>query len=154
MKKAIILLLAFILLPASAVYSQTKVKNGATQNVSPKPNAPIKSSAAYAEILLLKTEREAGLEELLLDYTEEFPKVKQIRFELSLIQKETDKLLAVNTAEAGKLSLALGKMLVRKIELESDLWSLKIQYNDDQADVKRAKRKIEIYERAIKEILP
>ena len=155
MNKNIVFLLIFILLPASFSHSQTSVKNGSTQSISAKPGAQtIKSSPAYAELLLRKTERAAELEELLLDYTEEFPRVKQIRFELNLIQKEMDKVSAVNVAEAGKLSLALGKLLVRKIELEVDLWNLKIQYNDDQADVKRAKRKIEIYDKAVKEILP
>lgn len=148
-----ILLLILVLFPAVFCRSQTSVKNGAAQNASPKPNAPVKTTPAYAEILLRRTEREAELEEFLLDYKEEFPKVKELRFELSLLQKEMDKLFAVNAAESGKLTLALGKLLVRKIELEIDSWNLRRQYNDDHPEVKRARRKIEIYERAIKEIL-
>jgi len=150
--RKIILLLIFVLLPASFLHSQTTVKNGAVQNAA-KPNAAVKTSAAFAEILLRRTERESELEELLLDYKEEFPKVKELRFEIGLLQKAMDKLLAVNAAESGKLTLALGKLMVRKIELEVDLWNLRQQYNDDYPEVKRAKRKIEIYERAIKEIL-
>jgi len=65
-----------------------------------------------------------------------------------------NRILAVNSAESGKLTLALGKLIVRKIELETDLWNLRRQYNDDHTEVKRAKRKAEVYERAIKEILP
>ena len=114
----------------------------------------VKFSPAYAEILLRRTERESELEEFLLDYKEEFPKVKELRFELSLLQKETDKILAVNASETAKLSLALGKLIVRKVELEIDLWNLRRQYTDDHAEVGRAKRKIEVYEKAIKEILP
>jgi len=116
--------------------------------------AEAKVSPAYAEILLRKTERESELEEFLIDYTEEFPKVKEIKFELSLLQQETDKILAVKASETAKLSLALGKLMVRKIELETDLWNLRRQYKDEHAEVRRAKRKIEIYEKAIKEILP
>jgi len=153
MKKRIILLLIFVLLPASFSRSQPNVKSGAAQNNAAKPHAQVKATAAFAEILLRRTERESELEEFLLDYTEEFPKVKEIRFELGLIQKEIDKISAVNASESGKLTLALGKLIVRKIEIETDLWNLRRQYNDDHPEVKRARRKMEVYERAIKEIL-
>jgi hypothetical protein len=126
-----------------------------------KPSAPasapaggaVKSTAAYAEVLLRKTERESELEEFLLDYTEEFPKVKEIKFELGLLQKELDKITAVNASDSGKLTLALGKLIVRKTEIETDLWNLRRQHADDHPEVKRARRKAEVYERAIKEIL-
>jgi uncharacterized protein involved in exopolysaccharide biosynthesis len=135
-------------------FAQTdgKIKTG---RIVPKQMASaVKSSPAYAELLLRKTERESELEEFLLDYTEEFPMVKEIRFELGVIQKELDKILAVNASESGKLTLALGKLMVRKVEIETDSWNLRRQYNDDHPEVKRAKRKAEVYERAIKEILP
>lgn len=114
----------------------------------------VQSSPAFAEILLRKTEREAQLEEFLLDYTDEFPKVKELRFELELLQKQLEKVSSVGSSDAPKLSLALGKLLVRKTELEVDFWNLLKQYNADHPEVKRAKRKIEVYEKAIKEILP
>jgi hypothetical protein len=42
---------------------------------------------------------------------------------------------------------------VRKVELQSDLWSLQQQFGEAHPEVKRAKRKVEIFERAIIEIL-
>lgn len=155
MNKKIILLVTLVLLPVPFLHSQTNARNGAAQNNAAKPNSQmIKSSPAYAELLLRKTERESELEEFLIDYTEEFPKVKEIRFEIGLLQKEMDKITAVNASESGKLTLALGKLIVRKTELETDLWNLRRQYPDDHPEVKRARRKIEVYEKAIKEILP
>lgn len=154
MKGKTFFFLILILLPAVFCRAQTNIKNGSARNAEPQPNKQVKLTPAYAEILLRKTERESELEEFLLDYTEEFPKVKEIRFELGLIRKEFDKILAVNASEAGKLTLALGKLIVRKIEIETDLWNLRRQYNDDHPEAKRAKRKAEVYERAIKEILP
>jgi uncharacterized protein involved in exopolysaccharide biosynthesis len=124
-------------------------KSAVTQAVS-----AAKSSPAYAELLLRRAERESALEEFLIDYTEEFPKVKEIKHELVLIQKELDKIITVSAAEAGKLTLALGKLMVRKIEIETDLWNLQRQYNNDHPEVKRAKRKVEVFDRAIKEIIP
>ena len=135
-------------------FSQTINKNKTVLASSNQAAQTVKSSPAYAEVLLRKTERESELEEFMLDYTEEFPKVKEIKFELGLINKEMDKILAVKTSESGKLTLALGKLIVRKIELETDLWNLRRQYNGDHPEVKRAKRKVEVFEEAIKEILP
>ncbi len=133
--------------------AQTPPGSVTKKPASPQAISAIKSSPAYAELLLRRAERESELEEFLLDYTEEFPKVKEIKFELSLINKEMEKILAVSAAESGKLTLALGKLIVRKIELETDVWNLRRQYNDDHPEVKRARRKVEAFEKAIKEIL-
>lgn len=136
-------------------YSQkASEKTLAKTDLTKTASQTIKSTPVFAELLLRKTEREAQLEEFLLDYTEEFPKVKEIKFELDLLQKQMDKISAVSASDAPKLSLALGKLLVRKTELEVDLWNLLKQYNADHPEVKRAKRKIDVYEKAVREILP
>lgn len=123
-----------------------------TKTVTQKPTTnAAKSSPAYAEVLLRKTELSAELESLLLDYTEEFPKIKILRYEISLLQKDLEKLAAVT--DVSRLSTALGKLIIRRAELQVDVWVLQKQYSDDHPDVKRAKRKVEIYEQAIKEIL-
>ena len=111
------------------------------------------SSPAYAELLLKKTELQSDLESLILEYTEEFPKVKEIRYVLTLVDRDTARLSKVKATDTSKLTLALGKLLVRRIELETDLWKLQGTYKDEHPEVKRAKRKIEIYEAAIGEIL-
>lgn len=144
---------AFSLMSIHFCFAQTAGKIKIVPVSSSTTLQIVKSSPAFAEILLRQTERESELEEFLLDYTEEFPKIKEIKFELGLIQKELDRITAVNASEAGKLTLALGKLMVRKTEIETDLWNLRRQYNDDHPEVKRAKRKAEVYERAIKEIL-
>lgn len=148
--------LFLILVSLLAVFcrAQANVKNGEQRNAFSKPNFQVKSSPAYAEIILRKTERASQLEELLLDYTEEFPKIKEIRYELSLIEAGLNKILGVPVSDVGKLTLALGKLLVRKTELETDLWSLRQEYTDDRPEVKRAKRKVEIFDKAVRDILP
>lgn len=131
------------------------------QGNSTKPNPPtpvadlqpIRSSPAYAELLLRKTELESSLESLLVDYTEQHPKVKDLRTELALLKPEMDRLLAVKPGDAGKLTVALGRLMLRKIEIETELETLRLQYKDDHPDVKRTKRKVEVFEAAIREIL-
>jgi hypothetical protein len=79
--------------------------------------------------------------------------MRPIRFETGLLQKELDALLAVNPSESSKLSAALGKLMVRKCELSTDLWTLQKEFNDQHPNVKRARRKVEIFEASIKDIL-
>lgn len=145
------ILTAAILLAAFSFLNAQQAKNIS----APKTplSAAMASSPAYAEILLRRTEQESELESLLVDYTEEYPRIKELRHSLSIIKKESDRLNSVKATDAGKLTLALGRMVVRKIELETDLWKLLQNYADGHPDVKRAKRKVEIYEKAIQEIL-
>lgn len=113
----------------------------------------IRSSPAYADLLLQRTELQSSLDSLLVDYTEQYPKVKELRSQLGFLQAEMDRLLAVKPENAGRLSDALGKLMLRKVELESDLETLRAQYEDDHPEVKKMRRKIDSYEASIKEIL-
>ena len=147
--------LAFAVSSVAAQGSPKAVKRPVNDIIATPTQTPnqITSSAAYAEVLLRKTELQADLESLLGQYTEDYPKVKQARYELEMISKDASRLLTVKPSDAAKLTEALGKMIVRKVELQADLWSLQLQLGDGHPDVKRAKRKVEIYENAIKEIL-
>jgi len=144
--------ISLIFLFAVFVSAQTSSKPKSIPFSIPMLNS-VKSSPAFAEIILRKTELEAELESLLVSYTEDFPKIKEIRFEIDSLKKELERLSTVKSAESSKLTLALGKLMVRKAELETDLWNLRKKYDDNHPEVKRAKRKIDIYESAIKEIL-
>lgn len=146
----VILLFFAICLFSFNGFGQTTVKPKTTSATQPVSNQ-VKSSPAYAEVLLRKVELESDLESLLVSYKEDFPKVKEVKFELSLINKDLQSLLG--QSDASKLTLALGKLMVRKDELETDFWALQAKYGDEHPDVKRAKRKALSFQTAIKEIL-
>ena len=114
---------------------------------------PIRASAAYAEVLLRKTELQADLEAMLPDYTEENPKVVDARFEIGVLTRDIDKMYAVRPTEIGKLTLALGKLLLKRAALETELQRLQRSYAKDNPEVKRAKRRVEIFDNSIKQIL-
>ena len=149
------------LLTATLIFVFCLVCNAQSERTAPTTNliatqsaaATFKSSPAFAEVILRKTELEAELESLLISYTEEFPKVKEIRFETEALKKAILLISAIKIDESSKLTLALGKLMVRRAELETDLWNLRKKYDDNHPDVKRARRKITIYESAIREIL-
>ena len=114
---------------------------------------PARSSPAYAEVLLRETELKAELESLLLDYTEEYPRVKDIRMELELLRSESDRLLSVKAGDTQKLSAALGRLILRKVENQTKLRQLRLQYSDEHPNVRRQRKVVDVYEAAIKEIL-
>ena len=150
-----IALIVFFLIAFGSVIAaaQPKAKGTPTPEPAALPNVAIRSSAAFAELLLRETDLESDLASLVMEYTEDYPKVKEKRFSLTLVKKEIERMLSMKPAETPKLTLALGKMLVRRTELETDLWALRNVYTDDHPEVKQAKEKVTIYTRAIDRIL-
>ena len=144
--RAIVLLASLV--TATAVSGQMNRKP-----VTPSIDPDVKATAAFAEVALKRTDFEADLEALLIDYTGEFPKVKELKYALTRIEAESARLSAIKPAERGRATSALGKLMVRKVEAEIDLWKLQSAYADTHPEVLRAKKKVDIYEKAIKEIL-
>lgn len=136
---------------AFPVFSQTTGRAGI--RTATETQTTVRSSPAYAEVLLREVELLSELEGLLLDYTEEYPRVKDIRVELALIRSEMERLLVVKASEAQKLSQALGKLILGKVANQSKLIQLRQQYADEHPSVKRQRKKVEVYEAAIKEII-
>ncbi len=145
----------FLLIICAATFcnAQKAADSAAKNNLAKQASATVRSSPAYAEVLLRRTELEADLEDLLVAYTLEFPKVKEIQFQLGLIKTEMERLFAVKNAESQKLTPALGKLIIRKIELQTVLWNLQNQYKEDHPEVKKAQRKVLVFESAIKDVL-
>lgn len=150
MKMRLFLSVVLMLIGLSIASAQSQAKSD--QPIG-KEVGPIRSSAAYAEVLLRKTELQADLESLLGDYTEQNPKIIDIRFELAALAKDIDKMFAVRPSETGKLTAALGKLVLKKAGVETELARMLRSFAEDHPEVKRMKRKVEIYSSAIKEIL-
>ncbi len=152
--KSAITIIAIVFVAICGITARAQVKPKPKPSASPTTNAlTIKATAAYSEVLLRKAELTAELESLLIEYTDEYPKAKSIKTELTFLQKEIDRLLAVAPSDAGKLSTALGKLMIRKAQVETELVKLQADYNEEHPDLKAARRKVEVFESAIKEIL-
>jgi len=141
--KKITLILVVVAASAIATFSQASAED----------QSAVKGTAAYAEVLLRKTELLADLEAFTPDYTEANPKMLELRAELASIDKSMTRILAVKPAQTTRLTEALGRMMVEKAALEADLLHLSRQYNKDYPDVKRAQRRVDLYESAISDIL-
>ncbi len=135
----------FLLLLFSAVVFAQKT-------VTERPDRAA-SSAAFAEVLLKKTELQAELEGLSVEYTEEYPKVGELKHSIEMLDVQIGRLNAVKASDMGKLTAALGKLMVKKAELDTELWVLLKTYKEGHPDVKKAQKKVDIFEAAIKQIL-
>jgi uncharacterized protein involved in exopolysaccharide biosynthesis len=113
----------------------------------------IKSSPAYAEILLRKTELLADIDAYSADYTEASAKMIELRAELASLDKSLEKVFAVRPSETNKLTQGLGKLIVKKAALDADLNRLLSTYSKEHPEVKRAQRRVDRFTAAISEIL-
>lgn len=141
----------FVFICSLSIFAQTENKK---LDYSTPTSKAIKSSPAYSALVLQRTVIKAELEEMLVTYTEDFPKVKDARHEIDLINFELNRLLDTKVTDSCKLSDSLGKLMLKKTEVEMTIYNLKKKYNDDHPDVLRTKRKLDIYEKAVAEILP
>lgn len=131
---------------ASSVFVGAQTKPGAEVG-------PIRASAAYSVVMLRKTEIEADLVSFVEDYTEENPRVVDARFELASINKEIDRIFTILPTETQRLTESTGKLILRKAELETEMNRLLRSYKADHPQVKRIAKKVEIYQKALKQIL-
>lgn len=126
----------------------------AQQPSRPSVPANVRSTSAYAEVLLRATEVRSELDSIADDHTDASTRVIDLKTELEALEKAIDRLAMVRPTDTGKLTLALGKMLVRKSELDTDLARMLRSYKPEHPDVRRAMKKTATFEKAISEILP
>ncbi len=145
--------LVFLILFSVGIFAQTDTKK-VKVDFSTSTSKAIKSSPAYSALILQRTEIKAELEEMLVSYTEDFPKVADARHEIDLINFELTKLLDTKVTDSCKLSDSLGQLMLKKTRIEMQVWNLLKKYKEDHPEVLRAKRKLDIYDKAVAEILP
>ncbi len=141
----------FLILFTFGVSAQTDTKK---IDYSTTTSKAIKSSPAYSALILKRTLVKADLEEMLVTYTEDFPKVVDARHEIDLLNFELTRLLETNVTESCKLSDSLGQLILKKTEIEMELWNLKKKYKEDHPEIIRTKRKLNTFEKGIVEVLP
>ena len=143
---------ALIIALAAGVSAQKSKPAAETQPPSANP-AHVLASAAYAEVSLRYVEVSAEIDAMLEDYTENHPSVLKARLVRASLTADNLRMRSVKPEDAGKLTAALGKTIVRKAELLADYKSLERQYPADSAEVRRAKKRYEYFAAVVDEIL-
>ncbi|HEX8194575.1 MAG TPA: hypothetical protein VF571_00060 [Pyrinomonadaceae bacterium] len=150
------------------IFAVQTIEIGAQQPQKPAPQtqtsvtAPIKTigrkldvktSPAYAELVMKRTEVAADLEVLLPDYTEESPEVREKRLSLQILDAALKRLETVTLEQYLALTPAVGKMLARKLEAEAELKILSEIYTDEHPAVKKSKIRFKVFDAELKRLL-
>jgi hypothetical protein len=153
------LILFFLFGISHGIYAQqTAAKPAQTEKdtilpVTAKRNPAIRDTAAYVELLVSKTVSEADLQILLVDFNEEAAQVKEKRFELALLEQTMKNIETVPADKLPKLTSAVGKLLVRRIEAEARLKTLIGAYAEQHPLVQKGRIRVQVFGDAIKKLL-
>lgn len=113
----------------------------------------VKTTPAYAELIMKRTEVAAELDVLLPDYTEDAPEVREKRLSLQILDAALKRLETVTLEQYLALTPAVGKMLARKLEAEAELKILSEIYTDEHPAVKKAKIRFKVFDAELKRLL-
>ncbi|GEM_PF-1787353 len=155
---AVITFLIFVL-SFSVCYGQKNKKTKPTPQPQPQTQSTqtqqgsTKSSPAYIELTLRKVEVEAELKEILVDYTEAHPKAKNKQAEISSLNREMERIASMNASMIPRMTATFGKLILRKVELEAEINTMLLQYEESHPQIKKTKDKLEIIEQEIQKIL-
>ncbi len=142
--RKLMLCISIALLLSVSAFGQLRSRTS-DKSEPPPISKEIRATAAFAEIIVRRTEVESTLEELLVTYKEEFPKVKTARYELNLLDSELIRFGKLKPSDADKLTIAVGRLIVRRAELATEYWGIANRYNEAHPEAKKAKRKLEIF---------
>ena len=136
---------------ASAIFLSQGAQAQTTQATD--SSSSVKASPAYAEIMVRKVELQSDLEAMLLDYKEEFPKIRSMKREIEILDASIEMLMKLPLSANGKMTSTVGRLIVRRAELETESTETAARYGGDHPEVRRAKKRVEVFERAIRELL-
>jgi hypothetical protein len=143
-----------IMLCSFVAFSQTAKPGTGKPAGSRAPSASwVRSSPAYIELTLHKADIDAELLDLAVDYTDEYPKVKRLKLEAQFVQADLENMLKLDAAALPKLTESFAKLMLKKVAMQVDLAELKVDHKDDYPDVQRAQKRVQIYEKAIRDLL-
>ncbi len=125
-----------------------------TVTVSPAAAvSKVADTGAYAEVYAARVEAEADLKVLAMDLTEETVQVREKKLERDLLAREIRWLEALPLVSHDKMTIALGRLLVRKTQAEVSLKMLSENYAEDFPTVKKARTRIGVYNDEVQKLL-
>jgi hypothetical protein len=138
----LVLVLAFAFFPAAA----------SAQEFS-KPAQNPKTTQAFSLLIQQKVKLQAELENLLSEYTSDWPKSKRIQFELDTLKSEMKKMAEVEEPQVSKLSAGYGQLVLRRIVLAADVHMLSEEEGSDWPPLKQKQRELELLDKEIQKVM-
>ena len=122
--------------------------------VLPETKTAKNSMPAFEELALHEAKIKSELNQLLLEFMPEAQEVLIKRFELHLTRLEMAKISAMPESKKPLLTFVFGKLLVRKVEAETELQNTIANYEIDSFQTRRQALKLQDIEKEISEYAP
>jgi len=124
------------------------------QQVSPKQaEVDPKTSEAYSLLIQRKAKLQAELETLLREYSGEWPRAKQLQFELDTLKSEMKKMAAVDQSKVSKLTAGYGGLILRKVSLSGEIDTLLREEGSEWPTTKERQRELELLDKEIQKLM-
>jgi hypothetical protein len=136
------LVLAFVVFPAATLAQKAS-----------EPEQNPKTTQAYSLLIQQKVKLQAELENLLSEYTSDWPKSKKVRFELDTLRNEMKKMAEVEESKVIKLTAGYGSLVLRRIVLAADVQMLSEAEGADWPPLKQKQRELELLDKEIQKVM-
>ena len=138
----LVLALAFAFSPAA-----TLAQKGSAPEQNPK------TTQAYSMLIQQKVKLQAELENLLSEYTSDWPKSKKVQFELNTLRNEMKKMAEVEESKVIKLTAGYGSLVLRRIVLATDAHVLLEEEGQEWPTFKQKQRELELLDKEIQKLM-
>jgi hypothetical protein len=138
----LVLLLALGFFPAAVL----------AQKVSQSEQNP-KTTQAYSMLIQQKVKVQAELENLLSEYSSDWPTAKRKQFELDTIKTEMKKMAEVEESKVIKLTPGYGGLVLRGIALATEVHMLLEEEGSEWPTLKQKQRELELLDKEIQKVM-
>jgi hypothetical protein len=112
-----------------------------------------KDSPAYEVLKLHRAQLKVDIDRLRTMFTEDWPETTLKYYELQATEHEMENLKNLSNVPSSKLSAAYGKLILRKVALETKLYKLSRSYTSDHPAIRYKKIELTALMRELEEML-
>ena len=138
----LVLVLAFVLFPAATL----------AQKVS-EPEQNPKTTQAYSMLIQQKVKLQAELENLLSEYTSDWPKSKKVQFELDTLKSRNEKDGGGRRIKSEQIDPGFGSLVLRRIVLATEVHVLLEEEGSEWPTFKLKQRELELLDKEIEKLM-
>lgn len=138
-----------LLLVLAFAFSPVAVR---AQKVSDSEKDP-RTTQAYSLLIQRKVKVQAELENLLSEFSSEYPSAKRLDFELDTLKSEMKKMLEVDESKLSRLTPGYGGLVLRRVALATDVHMLLEAEGPEWPTVKEKQRELDLLDKEIQKVM-
>jgi len=113
----------------------------------------VKATPAYKSLILKRVSLRGELFRQREMFTSQHPDVERSNYELSLLNKEIERMLASPSSQISKLSTVYADLILRKIDLQAEEYQLRRQVTASHPDLRQKRIELAALQEEIEDLL-